>query len=98
MSEALPLRLMSKPLRNLITFAIKILSINKNYLVGNFTIFILISNHMFCTCGGGLAIAFVQIAMQIYEKKSKVSKRKSSFCFAMIKKCANFAKLTKKGL
>ena len=39
---------------------------------------------MFCTCGGGLAIAFVQIAMQIYEKKSKVSKRKSSFCFAMI--------------
>lgn len=40
---------------------------------------------MFCTCGGGLAIAFVQIAMQIYEKKSKVSKRKSSFCFAMIK-------------
>ncbi len=51
---------------------------------------------MFCTCGGGLAIAFVQIAMQIYEKKSKVSKRKSSFCFAMIKKCANFAKLTKK--
>ena len=53
---------------------------------------------MFCTCGGGLAIAFVQIVMQIYEKKSKVSKRKSSFCFAMIKKCANFAKLTKKGL
>lgn len=51
---------------------------------------------MFCTCGGGLAIDFVQITMQIYEKKSKVSKRKSSFCFAMIKKCANFAKLTKK--
>lgn len=31
---------------------------------------------MFCTCGGGLAIDFVQTTMQIYEKKIKSKQEK----------------------